>query len=65
MSELSQQIKHDRMELGLSHQDAALLLGVSRPTYIKWEREPELMPIGQYNKLMQEFARLRNLKEQE
>ena len=55
----------DREELGLTQQDAAMLLGVSRVTYIKWETDPDTMPIGRYERLVRELARLRELKENE
>lgn len=54
----------EREELGLSQQDAAMILHVSRVTYIKWENEPDLMPIGKYKRLVSEFERLRELREQ-
>lgn len=65
MSEINKDFKSEREELNLTQQDAAVLLDVSRITYIKWESEPETMPIGKYEKLMSEFERLRNLKELE
>jgi DNA-binding XRE family transcriptional regulator len=65
MSDINKQFRHDRIELGLTQLDAAVLLGVSRVTYIKWETEPETMPIGKYEQLTREFTRLRELKEQE
>lgn len=52
-----------RKELGLTQQDVAVLLGISRVTYIKYEQEPDLMPLGQYKKLVTELERFRNLKE--
>lgn len=61
---INKQFKHDREELGLTQQDAAILLSVSRITYIKWETEPDTMPIGKYEQLMSEFERLRNLREE-
>ena len=65
MSEINKDFKAEREELGLTQQDAAVLLGVSRITYIKWETEPDTMPIGRYEQLLSEFARLRELKEVE
>lgn len=65
MAEFNKEFKQEREELNLTQQDAAMLLGVSRVTYIKWENEPETMPIGRYEQLISEFARLRNLKELE
>jgi DNA-binding XRE family transcriptional regulator len=65
MSEINKEFKHERDELNLTQQDAAVLLGVSRITYIKWETEPDTMPIGKYEQLMREFERLRNLREVE
>lgn len=63
MSEINKDFKREREELNLTQQDAAILLGVSRITYIKWETEPNTMPIGRYEQLLAEFARLRELKE--
>ncbi len=65
MNEINKQFRDEREELNLSQQDAAVLLNVSRVTYIKWEQEPETMPIGKYEQLMRELTRLRELKEQE
>lgn len=65
MSEINKDIKTERQELGLSQLDAAYLLGVSRPTYIKWEQDTDDMPIGMYEKLLSEFKRIAELKEQE
>lgn len=63
MSEINKEFRSEREALGLSQQDAGMLIGVSRVTYIKWEQEPETMPIGKYEKLVAEFNRLRELKE--
>ena len=63
MKEISKEIKRQRKELRLTQQDAAVILSVSRVTYIKWESEPATMPIGKYEQLMTEFARLRELRE--
>lgn len=65
MSEIDKDFKSERIELGLTQQDAAILVDVSRITYIKWETEPDTMPIGKYEQLLNEFKRLRELKEQE
>lgn len=65
MSGINKDFKHERIELGLSQQDAAVLLNVSRVTYIRWETKPDTMPIGRYEQLLSEFARLRELKENE
>lgn len=64
MQEIQNNLQHLRMELGLTQQDAAVLLGVSRVTYIKWEQDINTMPIGKYEQLMKEFDRLKELKEQ-
>ena len=63
MSEVSKNFKQEREEFNLTQQDAAILLGVSRITYIKWENEPDTMPLGKFDLLHREFERLRNLKE--
>lgn len=65
MSEINKDFRTEREELGLTQLDAAVLLGVSRVTYSKWELTPEEMPIGKYEQLLREFDRLRSLKEME
>ena len=65
MSGINKDFKQEREDLNLTQQDAAMLLSVSRITYIKWETEPDTMPIGKYEQLIREFARLRDLKENE
>ena len=65
MSEINKDFRAEREELGLTQLDTAVLLGVSRVTYNKWETEPATMPIGKYEQLQSEFERLRNLKEVE
>jgi DNA-binding XRE family transcriptional regulator len=65
MSEINKEFREEREELNLTQQDTAMLLGVSRITYIKWESEPDTMPIGKFEQLEREFARLRELKEHE
>jgi len=65
MQDLSRNLLEDRIELGLSQQDAAMLIGVSRITYIKWEKNTSTMPIGKYEDLMLAFERLKELKEEE
>ena len=65
MAEIDKQFKAEREELNLTQQDAAMLLNVSRITYIKWEQEPDTMPIGKFELLKREFSRLRALKENE
>ena len=66
MSEqINKDFRQEREALGLSQIDAGMLIGVSRVTYIKWEQEPDTMPIGKYEQLIREFARLRELAEQE
>ncbi len=51
-----------RRELDLGQQDAALLIGVSRVTYIKYESDPDCMPIGVYRHLISELKRLSELR---
>lgn len=63
MSEIHKNLAELRVELGLSQQDAAVLIGVSRITYIKWEQNPDTMPIGKYEQLLAEFKRLNELKD--
>lgn len=54
-----------RIELGLTQLDVAILLGVSRVTYIKWEQQPLVMPIGKYEELMVAYDNIRELKGKE
>jgi len=65
MQEIDKEFRREREDLLISQQDAAIMLGVSRVTYSKWESEPDTMPIGKYEQLMAEFERLRQLKEME
>jgi transcriptional regulator with XRE-family HTH domain len=39
-----------RRQKGLSQQEVAFILNVSRPTYSQWERQPLKMPIGLFIK---------------
>lgn len=64
MQEILNNLQQTRVSLGLSQQDAAVLLDVSRPTYIKWEQDLNTMPIGKYEQLMKEFERLKQLKKE-
>lgn len=64
MREISKNLEFRRMQLGLTQQDAAMLLNVSRVTYIKWEQHTDTMPIGKYEQLMREFDRLEELKQE-
>lgn len=63
MDEISNKLRTMRDELNLTQQDAAVMLGVSRITYIKWETDPGTMPLGKYEQLMRELERLIKLKE--
>lgn len=65
MAEINKDFKQEREDLYLTQQDVAVLLGVSRITYIKWETKPETMPMGRYEQLISELQRLRELKELE
>lgn len=65
MNEIQNNLEERRMRLGLTQQDVAVLLGVSRVTYIKWEQNLGTMPIGKYEQLMRELDRLETLKEDE
>lgn len=64
MQEILNNLQQTRMSLGLSQQDVAVMLGVSRPTYVKWETNLNIMPIGKYEQLMKEFERLKQLKKE-
>ncbi len=65
MQELNKNLQEERVNLGLTQQDAAMLIGVSRITYIKWEKNTGTMPIGKYEDLIVAFDRLKQLKEDE
>lgn len=65
MQEIQNNLEQKRMQLGLTQQDVAVLLGVSRVTYIKWEQDLDTMPIGKYEQLMRELDRLNELKTKE
>ena len=63
MSESNSLFKSRRKTLSMTQQDAAVLLGVSRITYIKWEQDENTMPLGKHRQLNREFDRLQQLKE--
>lgn len=62
MNEIQNNLEEKRMRLGLTQLDVAVLLGVSRVTYVKWEQNINTMPIGKYELLMKELDRLEELK---
>lgn len=43
--------------------DVAILLGVSRVTYIKWEDDPDTMPIGKYKELIHELEGFKKIRD--
>ena len=55
----SKDIVARRERVGLTQQQVANLIGVSRNTYIKYEQHPEVMPLGKYETLNKELRRLR------
>lgn len=55
--------KELREELKLTQNDMAIYLDVSRITYMKWEQEPDSMPLGKYKQLTDELERLKQIKE--
>lgn len=61
--ELNKNFKELREELKLTQNDLAVYLDVSRITYIKWEQEPDSMPLGKYEQLVNELKRLKQIKE--
>lgn len=61
--EINKDFASVREELKLTQQDTAVLLDVSRMTYIRWEEDPDLMPIGKYEQMMRHFDRLKKLKD--
>jgi len=62
---IDKDIRQQREELKLSQQDVAILLGVSRQWYNRWEQDPNTMPIGKYEELIGHFDRYNKLREQE
>lgn len=54
----------ERLALKLTQADMAVVIGVSRVTYIKWERNMSLMPIGRYKQICLELDRLKELAKQ-
>lgn len=61
ISYLIPDIKHIRTELKLTQADLAVFLGVSRVTFIKWEKHPGEMPIAKYSRLADEYNRMKAL----
>lgn len=61
--QVNKNFKELREELKLTQQDMAVYLDVSRITYIKWETEPNTIPLGKYEQLMTELERLKAIKE--
>lgn len=55
-------LRETRDDLKLTQQEVAVFLGVSRVTYIKYEQNPDVMPLGLYMKLLEEFERLRKIQ---
>src|SRR5437868_15101632 len=47
----------ERLALKLTQADMAVIIGVSRLTYIKWERNRMLMPVGRYTQICIELDR--------
>jgi DNA-binding XRE family transcriptional regulator len=63
MNEINRNLIEFRDRLNLSQQDCAVLMGVSRTTYIKWEKDIGTMPIGRYEHLMSVFEELEKLRQ--
>lgn len=61
--QINKNFKIIREELKLTQQDAAVMIGVSRITYIKYEENPDTMPIGKYEALMEGFDRFKKLQD--
>ena len=51
----------ERLALKITQADMAVIIGVSRLTYIKWEKNMSLMPIGRYKQICNEFNRMTKL----
>jgi DNA-binding XRE family transcriptional regulator len=43
-------MKQARLLAGLTQQETADLLDVHKQTYVKWERKPDLIPLGKARK---------------
>jgi DNA-binding XRE family transcriptional regulator len=51
-------IKPIRDYLMITQAEVAVMIGVSRLTYIKWENNQDLMPIGKYKETIDNFSKL-------
>lgn len=56
-------LKEEREALKLTQQDCAVILGVSRVTYNRWEQDLDTMPLGKFEEILTKFEQLRKLKE--
>lgn len=59
----SKSLREQREELRITQQEVAVILGVTRVTYNKWENDTDKMPLGKYNHITAVFEQLRALKE--
>lgn len=64
MAEINKNFAKERRSLYLTQGDVALAIGVSRFTYIKWENDPDTMPIGRYEEVIEFFAKQRAKREE-
>jgi len=51
-------LKPIRDHLRITQAEVAIMIGVSRLTYIKWENNQDLMPIGKYKETIDNFSKL-------
>lgn len=51
-----------RQVLHITQAEMAVLLDVSRLTYIAWEKDIDKMPLGKYRQAWQHLSRLHDLK---
>ena len=56
-------LREEREDLKLTQQDVAIMLGVGRVSYLNWENEPEIMPLGKYLTIIKKFEELRKLRD--
>ena len=61
--ELDKNFKELCESLKVTQLDMAMFLDVTRVTLGKWEDNPDTIPLGKYEQLMNELKRLKNIKE--
>lgn len=51
-----------RKSLKLTQSEVAVMLGVSRTTYIKYELHPDTIPLGKYKKLVKILNKFKEIQ---